>query len=120
MLVKGASEQAAAGIRLARQFAITHGGNHCIQFSATQYQIREADTSPACNGTVVPRYARANLAEGGTVSAVATTLIFDPIGNRILPSGVGATTFTISVSSTPPCTATITVTLYGGVRVASC
>jgi prepilin-type N-terminal cleavage/methylation domain-containing protein len=32
MLVKGGAEQAAAGIRMARQLAITRGTNHCVEF----------------------------------------------------------------------------------------
>ena len=32
MASKGAAEQTAGAIRLARQFAITQGANHCIEF----------------------------------------------------------------------------------------
>jgi Tfp pilus assembly protein FimT len=120
MLVKGAAEQTAAAIRLARQFAITHGSNHCVEFGAGQYRIREADTSPACNGTVVPGYGWQALAESGSVVTTAPTMIFDPIGNRIFPGGVSNTTFTVSDTSASPCVNTIVVTLYGGVRVAGC
>jgi len=119
MLVKGAAEQTAAGIRLARQFAITHGSNHCIEFGSGQYQIREADTTPACTGTVVPGYGWQVLSDGGTVVTTAPTLAFDPVGNRILPSGAGSTTFNVDTSPSA-CLSTITVTLYGGVRVAGC
>jgi Tfp pilus assembly protein FimT len=124
MLVKDSAEQAAAAIRLARQLAITKGANHCIEFGPgtpprTQYRIREADTSPACNGTVVPGYGWQSLSEGGSVSTTAPTLIFDPIGNRIAPGGPGSTTF--NVDALPPaCLNVVTVTLYGGVRVAGC
>lgn len=120
MMVKGAAEQTAAGIRLARQFAITQGSNHCIEFGSNNYQIREADTSPACNGTVVPGYGWQVLSESGNVVTTATTMIFDPIGNRILPGGAGSTSFTVSDTSATPCVSTIIVTLYGGVRVAGC
>jgi Tfp pilus assembly protein FimT len=119
MLVKGAAEQTAAGIRLARQFAITQGSNHCIEFGSGQYQIRLADTSPACNGTVVPGYGWQVLSESGTVVTTAPTMIFDPIGNRIEPTGVTPTIFNIDTSPSA-CLSTITVTLYGGVRVAGC
>jgi hypothetical protein len=123
MLVKGAAEQASASIRLARQFAITRGSNHCIEFGpgappSTQYRIREADTTPACTGTVVSGYDWTALSNGD-VSTSAPTLIFDPIGNRIAPGGPANTTF--NVDTVPPsCLSVITVTLYGGVRVAGC
>jgi Tfp pilus assembly protein FimT len=120
MLVKGAAEQLASGVRLARQLAITQGSNHCIEFGSGQYQIREADTSPACNGTVVPGYGWQVLSESGSVVTTAPTLIFDPIGNRIAPGGPGSTSFTVSDTSASPCVNTIIVTLYGGVRVAGC
>ena len=124
MLVKGAAEQTATAIRLARQLAITKGENHCIEFGPAgpprmQYRVRLADTTPACNGAVVPGYDWQSLSEGGSVSTTAPTLVFDPIGNRILPGGPGATTF--NVDTTPSsCVSTVMVTLYGGVRVAGC
>jgi Tfp pilus assembly protein FimT len=124
MLVKGAAEQTAAAIRLARQLAITQGSNHCIEFGPvapprTQYRIRQADTTPACNGAVVSGYDWQNLSDSGAVGSNAPTLVFDPVGNRILPGGPSSTTF--SVDTTPSsCVSVITVTLYGGVRVAGC
>jgi prepilin-type N-terminal cleavage/methylation domain-containing protein len=119
MMVKGAAEQTAAAIRLARQLAITQGSNHCIEFGPGQYRIRQADTSPACNGAVVSGYDWQNLSESGTVVSTAPTLAFDPIGNRILPSGPSSTTFNVDTAP-PSCLSVVTVTLYGGVRVAGC
>ena len=124
LLVKGAAEQAAGAIRLARQFAITEGTNFCVEFRtspSTQYQIRQADTTPACNGTVVNGYAWTDMADSGngTVTTTAPTVAFDPIGNRILPSGTSNTTF--NVDTVPAsCLSVVTVTIYGGVRVAGC
>ncbi len=119
LMVKGAAENVAAGIRMARQLAITQGTNHCIEFGAGQYRIREADTTPACTGAVVSGYDWQNLSESGTVVTSAPILAFDPIGNRILPGGVSGTIFTVDTSPSS-CISTITVTLYGGVRVAGC
>ncbi len=124
MLVKGSAEQAASAIRLARQLAITTGANHCIEFGPggpprTQYRIREADTSPACNGTVVSGHDWQGLSNDGTVATTAPTLIFDPIGNRIAPTGPANTTFNVDTQP-PACLSVVTVTLYGGVRVAGC
>jgi Tfp pilus assembly protein FimT len=125
LLVKGASEQAAGAIRLARQFAITQGSNYCVEFRTipvTQYQIREADTTPACNGTVVNGYAWKDIIDSyndGTVTTNAPTIAFDPIGNRILPAGTTSTAF--NVDTVPAsCLSVVTVTIYGGVRVAGC
>ena len=49
----------------------------------------------------------------------APTMVFDPIGSRILPGGPGNTAFNVDTSLSS-CVSTITVTLYGGVRVAGC
>jgi prepilin-type N-terminal cleavage/methylation domain-containing protein len=124
LLVKGGAEQAAAAIRLARQFAITQGSNFCVEFRtvpATQYQIRGADTTPLCNGAVVDGYQWKDLTDSsnGSVTTTAPTLVFDPIGNRILPGGTSSTTFNVDTSPSS-CVSVVTVTIYGGVRVASC
>jgi len=119
LMVKGAAEQVAGAIRMARQLAITQGSNHCIEFGSGQYRIRQADTTPACTGAVVSGYDWQNFSESGTVVSTAPTLAFDPIGNRILPGGVTGTVFNIDTSPAS-CLNTITVTLYGGVRVAGC
>ena len=119
LMVKGAAENVAGAIRMARQLAITQGSNHCIEFGSGQYRIREADTTPACNGAVASGYDWQQLSASGTVVSTAPTLAFDPIGNRILPGGVAGTIFTVDTSPAS-CLNTITVTLYGGVRVAGC
>jgi hypothetical protein len=119
MLVKGAAEQTAAAIRLARQLAITRGSNHCVEFVSSQYRIREADTTPACNGAVVPGYGWQALSDSGNVTTTAPTMVFDPIGNRVVPGGPSSTTFNVDTAPSS-CLSVITVTLYGGVRVAEC
>jgi len=126
LLVKGSAEQIAAGVRLTRQFAITQGSNYCIEFRsspATQYQIRQADTTPACNGTVVDGYAwtDVNSSNNGSVVTTAPTLIFDPIGNRILPATGAPEPKTFTVDTVPTsCISTVAVTLYGGIKVTPC
>jgi hypothetical protein len=68
---------------------------------------------------VVDGYAWQALSNGGTITITAMALVFDPIGNRVLPTGPSSTV--VSVDTTPAsCLNTITVTLYGGVRVAGC
>jgi Tfp pilus assembly protein FimT len=119
LLVKGAAEQTVAAIRLARQFAITQGSDHCIEFASGHYRIRQADTTPACNGAIVSGYDWQALSQTGNVVTTAPTLIFDPIGNRVLPAGPAHTIFNVDTSPSA-CLSTITVTLYGGVRLAGC
>jgi hypothetical protein len=124
MASKGAAEQTAGAIRLARQFAITQGGNHCIEFGPSapyrQYRIRVADSDSTCGGAVLSGYDWQDISHNETVVTTAPTLIFDPIGNRILPTSPPINA-AFSVDTDPPsCLATITVTLYGGVRVAGC
>jgi prepilin-type N-terminal cleavage/methylation domain-containing protein len=127
MASKGAAEQTAGAIRLARQFGITRASNHCIEFGPggtppfTQYRIREADTAspPACNGSVIPGYNWKDISHNENVVTTATTMVFDPIGNRVVPGGAGSTTFNVDTSPSS-CLSTITVTLYGGVRVSGC
>jgi len=125
MTSKGASEQVAGAIRLARQHAITRGNNHCIEFSAspsTQYQIRVAPDTTNCTGAVVDGLAWQTVGNGAAVTnpAPAPTLIFDPLGNRQLPpAGSGNTVFDVDTQPAS-CLSIITVTLYGGVRVSKC
>lgn len=122
MSSKGAAEQVSGAIRLARQFAITNGGQYCIEFQVSggkhQYQIRPA-ASNACTGTAVDGYAWTDLSHSETVATTATTMVFDPVGNRVLPGGSGDSTFNIDTVP-PKCMSTVTVTLYGGVRVQKC
>jgi Tfp pilus assembly protein FimT len=119
MMVKGAAEQSASAIRMARQLAISRGTNHCVEFASGQYRIREADTTPQCNGTVVDGYDWQALSNSGPVTITAPNIVFDPIGNRVLPAGPSSTVFSVDTSPAS-CLSTITVTLYGGVKVASC
>jgi Tfp pilus assembly protein FimT len=124
MASKGAAEQTAGAIRLARQFAITQGAIHCIEFGPVapyrQYRIRAADSDTTCGGAVVSGYDWQDISHNETVVTTATTMIFDPIGNRILPASPPLNA-TFGVDTDPPsCLATITVTLAGGVRVAGC
>ena len=99
MLVKGAAEQAAAGVRMARQLAITRGTNHCVEFASGQYRLRGANTTPLCNGTVVDGYDWQAMSNSGTITITALAIAFDPIGNRVLPTGPSSTVF--SVDTTP-------------------
>jgi Tfp pilus assembly protein FimT len=125
MASKGAAEQTTGAIRLARQFAITKGKNHCIEFGPSapyrQYRIREANTAGTqCDGTIIPGYDWQDISHQETVVTTATTMIFDPIGNRILPTAPPINA-TFSVDTSPAsCLSTVTVTLYGGVQVQGC
>jgi prepilin-type N-terminal cleavage/methylation domain-containing protein len=128
MAAKGASEQVASAIRLARQFAITSGENRCVEFGPTgggpktQYRIRPANDT-GCTGTALDGYEWTNLSHTQSAATTAVVVVFNPVGNRLVPTGSGNSVFSVYLDVTPiTCVNTITVTLYGGVRVqqASC
>ena len=127
MRSKGASEQVGGAIRQARQYAITKGALHCIQFSGspTTYTIKTASAiyTSGCDGT--PALASELVANGYAVTwpSPAPTLIFDPIGNSYDPAtsttAPSLAAFNVDTSPTS-CLSTVTVTIYGGVRVSKC
>jgi len=116
---KGASEQVAASIRLARQYAITRGENHCIQFAGTpntSFRIRLAPDNTNCSGTDV----QSSTAIGHGLAVLDPNnlaIIFDGVGNvKNFPPG--NPTVTVQVDTDPhSCRYDVLVTLYGGVRV---
>jgi type II secretory pathway pseudopilin PulG len=115
---KGASEQVAASVRLARQYAITRGENHCIQFVGSPnsaFRIRIASNNSNCDGSLVQDFTP--IAGGrAVVSPANLSIIFNGIGN-VTNFTPGNPTVTLAVDTTPPsCAYNILVTLYGGVR----
>ncbi len=124
MVSKGAAEQVASAVRDARQRAITAGENRCIQFVGsppyTVYEIRVATSTPTCDGTLQATERIGN--EAVVVTGSTLTLIFDPVGRRLLSDGTVATTdATITVQTESlSCPGTITVSPFGGVRAQKC
>ncbi len=120
MTSKGAAEQVAGAIREARQAAITRGALYCIKFSASPvntYFIGTAADSATCDQVTVLATEVIGNEATVTVPSPAPTMIFDPIGNVVLP----AAPVTLVVDTSPAsCAGTITVTLYGGVRSQKC
>ncbi len=122
---KGAAEQVAGAIRLARQYAITRGINHCVAFSGTPntaFTIREASSDTSCDGAVVQP--TTTIGHGLAVILPADlSIVFDPIGNvRNFPPGNPSVTLVVDSNPTACPAATpmhVLVTLYGGVRVSS-
>ncbi|HEY5986343.1 MAG TPA: GspH/FimT family pseudopilin [Streptosporangiaceae bacterium] len=116
---KGASEQVAASIRLARQYAITRGENHCIRFTQTpntRFEIRTAADNTTCGGTIVQ--SSTDIGHGlAVISPNNLAIIFDGVGN-VKNFTPGIPTVSMAVDTNPhSCTYNILVTLYGGVRV---
>jgi Tfp pilus assembly protein FimT len=116
---KGAAEQVAASIRLARQYAITRGENHCISFSGspnTNFQITVAPNNTTCTGAVVQ--SATTIGHGlAIVNPANLAIIFDGIGvvRNFAPSNP---TVTVQVDTQPhSCRYDVLVTLHGGVRV---
>jgi type II secretory pathway pseudopilin PulG len=123
---KGASEQVASAIRLARQHAITRGQHHCIQFIGTPntgFRIRIASNNTNCDSTLVepqpgssPDYKE--IGHGlAIISPTNLSVIFDGMGNvKNFPPG--NPTVTLVVDTNPhSCIYNVLVTMYGGVRV---
>jgi prepilin-type N-terminal cleavage/methylation domain-containing protein len=116
---KGASEQVAASIRLARQHAITRSQSHCIQFTGspnTSFRILATVDNTTCSGAIVQ-----DLRDIGHGLAVLTpsnlSIIFDGMGVvRNFPPGNPSVTLVVD-SSPPSCPFSVLVTLYGGVRI---
>jgi len=122
MQSKGASEEVAGALILARQYAITRGIHHCIEFSGspptTGYRIKSTTAANACNGGIVQD--TTTISQGVAV----VNLVFTPASgdNFVVFSPVGdvtnATSVTAGVDTSPPsCLSSVLVTLYGGVRV---
>lgn len=127
MVSKGAAEQVASAVRDARQRAITAGENRCIQFVGsppyTVYEIRVVQVAMStltCDGTLQATEQIGN--EAVVVTGSTLTLIFDPVGRRLLSDGTVATTdATITVQTESlSCPGTITVSPFGGVRAQKC
>jgi prepilin-type N-terminal cleavage/methylation domain-containing protein len=116
---KGASEQVAASIRLARQYAITRGQSHCIQFAGTpntNFRILSTVDNTTCSGAIVQ-----DQREIGHGLAILTpnnlSVIFDGMGVvRNFPPGNPSVTLVVD-SDPPSCPFSVLVTLYGGVRI---
>jgi len=126
MASKGASEEVAGAIRLARQYAITRGANHCVLFVAGPpgtYTIRQAPDNANCTGATVegPIDITQGLALVRLVDGVGNpagdSIIFNPIGNvaNFSPANPSVTAGVDTVPAS--CLSSVLVTLYGGVRV---
>jgi Tfp pilus assembly protein FimT len=118
MRSKGAAEEVASAIRLARQYAITRGNPHCVRFSGgppnTQFTIYQ---DAGCS-TADPQHANTKIAHGFAVTSPSNlSIIFNPVGivTNFPPADP---TVTLGVDTSPPsCLSSVLVTLYGGVRV---
>ena len=126
MASKGASEEVAGAIRLARQYAITQATNHCVVFvgpPGTSYTIKQAPDSANCTGSTVegPIEITQGLAlvrlVDGVGNPAGNTIIFNPIGN-VANFSPANPSVTAGVDTVPPsCLSSVLVTVYGGVRV---
>jgi type II secretory pathway pseudopilin PulG len=124
MKSKGASEEVAGAIILARQYAITRGTYHCVDFASapptTSYTIREgSDTT--CAGSVVE--GPTTISQGAAIVNLFPTpsggnfIVFSPVGN-VSNFTPGNPSVTAGVDTDPAsCLSSVLVTLYGGVRV---
>jgi prepilin-type N-terminal cleavage/methylation domain-containing protein len=114
MRSKGAAEEVASAVRLARQYAITRGNDHCIAFSGSPNSVFTIFQDAGCT-TAVPGHTGQEIGHGfAVVSPANQSIVFNPVGNV-----VGGTGVTLSVDTSPSvCLSSVLVTLFGGVRVA--
>lgn len=114
---KGAAEQVASAIRLARQFAITRGNNHCVRFGAapsTNYEIRIAPDDANCTGTIIQG---SEIGHGlAVINPSNLSIVFNPVGT-VRNFAPGNPSVTLRINTVPAsCEMNVLVTLYGGVR----
>lgn len=114
MRSKGAAEEVASAIRLARQYAITRGNDHCITFSVSPPPAHFTIYQDTACTSVVPGHTNQEIGHGfAVVNPANLSIVFTPVGNV-----VGGTTVTLEVDSAPPvCLSSVLVTFFGGVRV---
>jgi prepilin-type N-terminal cleavage/methylation domain-containing protein len=124
---RGAAEQLATAIRLARQSAITAGEHRCITItqSPPSFTITGGGNNATCGGAAVADLQGSGTLGGGSPLLWPVTppadIRFDPVG-RTYPLGNGnnaGTTFSMD-SNPASCVTSVTVTLYGGVKVQRC
>ena len=119
LMVKGAAENVAGAIRMARQLAITQGARTTASSSGRASIV----FGTGGHDPVVQRGRRLRLRLAAVVCERdgrvdrADPCLRPNRGIEILPGGVAATNFTVDTSPAS-CRNTIIVTLYGGVRVA--
>lgn len=95
------AEQVAADIRYAQSLSMTSGQRHCINFTASNYQIRNA----TCTNPVVHPATQSSAAIGVSGMTIAVTNL---TGSNLEFDGKGQpTTFTVAANSA-------TITLSGG------
>jgi Tfp pilus assembly protein FimT len=125
MKSKGASEEVAGAVILARQYAIARGTHHCIEFAGspptTSYTIKSTTSTTACNGATVE--GPTTVSQGAAVVTLfpapsgGNIIVFSPVGD-VTNFTPGNPAVTAGVDTQPAsCLSSILVTLYGGVRV---
>ncbi len=126
MGAKGASEEVAGSLRLARQYAITRGIIHCVAYQGnpTTFTILVADDNANCtlglNGGTVQGATPIghNLAVLTYTPPLASqTLPFDPIGRVNIPGFVGPQDLDVGQAVGQCPRNTVELSRFGGVRV---
>jgi Tfp pilus assembly protein FimT len=125
MKSKGASEEVAGAIILARQYAIARGSHHCVDFASapptTSYTIKVAGAPTTCAGATVE--GPTTISQGAAIVNLFPTpsggnfVVFSPVGD-VSNFTPGNPSVTAGVDTDPAsCLSSVLVTLYGGVRV---
>lgn len=125
MQSKGASEEVASAVTLTRQYAITRGSHHCIEFTGapptTSYTIKSTTVTTLCNGGTVE--GPTTISQGAAVVSLfpapsgGNIIVFGPVGD-VTNFTAGNPAVTAGVDTSPAsCLSSVLVTLYGGIRV---
>jgi Tfp pilus assembly protein FimT len=117
MRSKGAAEEIASAVRLARQYAITRGNPHCIQFSNSPNTVFTIYQDAGCTSIVPGHDNRTISHEFAVVSPNNLSIVFNAVGN-VTNFPPGNPSVTLGVDTVPSvCLSSVLVTLFGGVRV---
>jgi prepilin-type N-terminal cleavage/methylation domain-containing protein len=122
---KGASEEVAGAIRLARQNAITRGQNFCVQFTGTSdttFEIKTASDDNTCDGAPAPGVVYPARGIGHQLAVVTPpnrAIVFNPVGNARNFGGPTQLDLVVGKDATSCPRMNVRVTLYGGVQVTS-
>lgn len=122
---KGASEEVAGAVRLARQHAITRGQNFCVQFAGstdTTFEIKTASSNTTCDGAPTPGTIVSATPIGHQLAVVTPTnqaLVFNPIGKTVNIDPATQLDMVVGKGAASCPRMNVKVTLYGGVRVSA-
>ena len=122
MGAKGAAEEVAGALRLARQYAITRGNIHCVRFAGnpTMFAVMQAVNNNPANCTTMVQSPRpighGQLAFNPNPPMASLFFVFNPVGTA-LNVAPGPQELDIGMNAASCPRNTVRVTRFGGVQV---